>query len=229
VYRLPALDYREALRFQEELQDERARGARGDCLLLLTHAPVIAFARSEGRPYLLASDAKLREQGISVYPTNRGGGVTYHGPGQLCAYPILDLSAYGQDLPRYASMLEETVIDTLASIHIRAARRDGFLGVWIEDRKIATIGVAVRRWISSQGVAINLDPDLEPFEYILKCGDDCGTVTSIARELGPGGAVGMVDLMDRYVKSFEKVFRVGCVEGDLRREPWGRRWAADAI
>ncbi len=165
--------------------DERKRGEVGDLLLLLEHPHVITLGTSSDGNHVLLDEAERRLLGMELYETGRGGDVTYHGPGQLVGYPILDLTPDRKDLHRYVRDLEEALIRMLATYGLRAGRKDGMTGVWVEDEKIAAIGVRVSTgWITSHGFALNVDPDLAFFDTIVPCGIRDHGVTSMARLLG---------------------------------------------
>lgn len=161
-------------------------------LLLVEHDPVITVSRRPGaRDHLLASPEALAAQGVDVQPTDRGGDITYHGPGQLVAYPILDLNHLGLKLIDHVRLLEAAIIDTLAAFGLQGQQDPGATGVWVPGpagqplRKVAAIGIRVRRWVSMHGLAINVDPDLAHFDLIVPCGLAGRPVTSLRRELGP--------------------------------------------
>ncbi len=178
---LGRLGFEEALALQEETVAKKAAGAcEDDFLFLLEHAPVYTIGRTPDQTSLLDSTALPHP----VVQTNRGGQATYHGPGQLVGYPILDLRRHGQDLHRYLRALEEILILTLEAHGIHAARREKLTGVWVGERKIASIGVGVRRWISMHGFALNVRGDLTPFREIVPCGITGVEMTSIKRETG---------------------------------------------
>jgi lipoyl(octanoyl) transferase len=173
--------FAEALALQEKLVAERrVDHSLGDELLLLEHEPVYTIGRTPDQSSLRGG-AHLPHP---LFPINRGGQATYHGPGQLIGYPIIDLRNYGQDLHRYLRWLEALLIETLAEVEIAAATRPGLTGVWVEDRKIASIGVGVRHWITMHGFALNVCGDLKPFDQIVPCGIASVTMTSIQRETG---------------------------------------------
>jgi len=176
--------YAEALDAQRQLVAQRKAGEIPDTLVLTEHWPVYTIgARSGAAEHLLWDPDRLKSSGIEAVPTNRGGDITYHGPGQLVAYPIIDWSRR-RDLHAYLRFLEDVLIATLAQWQLQAGRREGKTGIWLEDRKIAAIGVAVKSWITYHGLALNIDPDLAHFEGIVPCGITDGTVTSMSRELG---------------------------------------------
>jgi lipoyl(octanoyl) transferase len=173
--------FADALALQEKVVAERRIDhSLGDELLLLEHEPVYTIGRTPDQSSLRGG-AHLPHP---LFPINRGGQATYHGPGQLIGYPIIDLRNYGQDLHRYLRWLEALLIETLAQAGIAATTRPGLTGVWVEDRKIASIGVGVRHWITMHGFALNVCGDLAPFDQIVPCGISNVTMTSIERETG---------------------------------------------
>ena len=167
---LGRIDYGEALQLQQELVAARKAGAAADHLLLLEHPHVITLGRNGQMQNLLASEEILERAGISFYPTDRGGDVTYHGPGQLVGYPILDLREWKRDVGAYVRSLEQALIDTLAEYGIEAGRIPKLTGVWVGERKIAAIGVHLSRWVTSHGFALNVNTDMSYFQYIVPCG-----------------------------------------------------------
>ena len=177
---LGRIAFEEALRLQDTLVAERAAGGRPDLLLLLEHEPVYTIGRTPDQ-------SSLRDAAHLPYPVvqiNRGGKATYHGPGQLVGYPILDLTARGQDLHRYLRDLEEALVEVLAGFGVQAGRREGLTGVWVGPRKIASIGVGVRHWVSMHGFALNVCGDLTPFNEITPCGIAGVEMTNVERECG---------------------------------------------
>jgi lipoyl(octanoyl) transferase len=167
---LGRIDYGAALELQQRLTTERKLGLIGDQLLLLEHPHVITMGRNGELKNLLASDDILARAGIAFYPTDRGGDVTYHGPGQLVGYPILDLRDWKRDVGAYVRAVEEIIILTLAEYGIEAGRIPKLTGVWVGERKIAAIGVHLSRWVTSHGFALNVSTDLSYFQYIVPCG-----------------------------------------------------------
>ena len=163
-------DYGQALELQRQLAAERQQGLIPDQLLLLEHPHVITLGRNGKAGNVLASDEALSRAGVSFYPTDRGGDVTYHGPGQLVGYPIIDLREWHRDVGAYVRAVEQTIIDTLADYGISAGRIPKLTGVWVDDRKIAAIGVHISRWVTSHGFALNVSTDLSYFQYIVPCG-----------------------------------------------------------
>ena len=170
VRELGRISYGEALDLQQELVAARKAGRIPDHLLLLEHPHVITLGRNGHPENLLASDEILSRAGISFYPTDRGGDVTYHGPGQLVGYPILDLKDWKKDVGAYVRGIEQVLIDTLAAFGIQAGRIPKLTGVWVDGRKIAAIGVHLSRWVTSHGFALNVHTDLSYFQYIVPCG-----------------------------------------------------------
>ncbi|MBT5902186.1 MAG: lipoyl(octanoyl) transferase LipB [Opitutaceae bacterium] len=177
--------YAEAFERQKEQVQIRIDGEAGDTLIFTEHDAVYTIGmRAGSAAHLLWDPAKLAAQGITVAETNRGGDITYHGPGQVVGYPIMDISAV-KDLHAYLRFLEEVMIRALGNFGLAAARREGLTGIWLGQRKVAAIGVAVRRWVTYHGFALNVAPDLAHFDGIVPCGiaNTEGTVTSLAQEL----------------------------------------------
>jgi len=164
------LGYGDGLTFQERAFEKVSAGEADGILLLLEHKPVFTVGRSGGRENLLVDERVLEAYGIELYETNRGGNITYHGPGQIVAYPIFNLSKWKKDLPWYVSCLEEVVIQVLKDYNIKAGRKPKYRGVWVADKKIAAIGIAADRWITMHGFAFNVRVDKSHFELINPCG-----------------------------------------------------------
>ncbi len=188
---VPVLDwgrteYRDALERQTQLVGRRIAGEVGDTLVFTEHEPVFTLGlRAGADAHLVWNAERLAREGIATVKTNRGGDITYHGPGQIVGYPIVSLAS-SRDLHAYLRFLEQVVINTLGSLGLAATRREGKTGIWLGRRKVAAIGVAVRRWVAYHGFALNVDPDLSHFDGIIPCGISAtdGTVTSMTRELG---------------------------------------------
>jgi len=189
-------DYGWTLDLQRTLHARRRDGAIADVVLTVEHNPVITFGRSGSRDHLLATPGELRREGIELYDIERGGDVTYHGPGQLVVYPIVDLRDHGRDIKRFIAGLEAVTIGTLNQLGIDAARRDGLPGVWAGDRKIASIGVYVRGWVTRHGLALNVAVNPSHFAMIRPCGLQVRTV-SIVELLGR--TVPLERVRDRFV------------------------------
>ena len=178
---LGRVEFADALAMQEDLvAKKRADHSLGDELFLLEHGPVYTIGRTPDQSSLRGS-AHLPHP---LFPINRGGQATYHGPGQLVGYPIIDLRRCGQDLHRYLRWIEALLIEALSSFGVSAQTRAGLTGVWIDDQKIASIGVGVRHWITMHGFALNVCGDLAPFDHIVPCGIANVTMTSIEKETG---------------------------------------------
>jgi len=196
------MEYGQALELQRELIGERQRCAIPDQLLLLEHPHVITLGRNGRMENLLASGDALASAGISFYPIDRGGDVTYHGPGQLVGYPILDLREWKRDVGAYVRAVEQTIVDTLADFGISAGRIQGLTGVWVDQRKIAAIGVHIGRWVTSHGFALNVSTDLSYFQYIVPCGL-AKPVTSMAQL---GARASLADVSEILIARFGRVF-----------------------
>lgn len=222
VLQLGIVDYPAAVELQERLVDERQHDQIGDTLVLLQHPPVLTLGRRAHRSNILAPTDELRRQGISVFETNRGGDVTYHGPGQLVGYPILRLADHGNDVHRYLRMLEQSMIALLRTYAIQGEQQPGYTGVWIGQKKIAAIGVAVRGGITMHGFALNVEPNLAHFQLINPCGYTDRPVTSMAAELGR--CLDFESLQRDMSHSFGQVFRTRMFSADQDMKPLpGRR------
>ncbi len=203
VQRLGLVEYDDAL----AMQQQAAGSCREDSaahLLLLEHPHTYTLGARGDTGHLLADEARLRQLGATVRRTSRGGDITYHGPGQLVGYPILDLRTWHEGPRWYVRSLEQVLVDTLAEFDITGRREQGRPGVWTGGSKIAAIGVRISRGITSHGFALNVDPDLDYFSHIVPCGLSDVTVTSIARELGR--SVDMPAVMDAVEVGFDRVF-----------------------
>jgi lipoyl(octanoyl) transferase len=183
---LGRMRYAEALEIQKELVERRKLGLIPDQLLFVEHPHVITQGRNGHSENLLASESALRSAGIEFYPTNRGGDITYHGPGQIVGYPIVDLREWKRDVVAYVRAIEQAIMDTLAEFHIAAGRIPGCTGVWVDGKKVAAIGVHISRWVTSHGFALSHTTDLRYFQYIVPCGLT-KPVTSM-QELGSGAS-----------------------------------------
>ena len=200
VQRLGRVEYGDGIKLMEGFARARTSGQlRDDVLLLLEHPAVITLGRGGKREHIVASPEALQAQGVEVVDTNRGGDVTYHGPGQLVAYPIIDLRPDRQDVHRYVRDLEEVVIRTLSDFGLATERITGWSGVWLGQkgdptaRKIAAVGVHLSRWVTTHGLALNVSTQLDHFGLIVPCGIREGGVTSMARELGSTPDMGKVE------------------------------------
>ena len=220
------MDYKECWDYQEELLakaiDLKTRARKGESvpkpenhLLFVEHEPVFTLGKSGSEENLLLSQEQLKEQRISYYKINRGGDITYHGPGQLVGYPILDLDQFFTDIHRYLRTLEEAMILMLAEYSIKAGRIDGLTGVWIDEegdnpRKIAALGVKCSRWVTMHGFALNVNTDLGYFDKIIPCGIDDKAVTSMKAELGR--EVNFKEVEGRLLKHIESLFEAEMID-----------------
>ena len=206
VRRLGLVPYDEALAMQRQLVDERRAGRVPDLLLLLQHPAVITLGvkGDGGRANIVATDERLAELGIAVQETGRGGDVTYHGPGQIVGYPILDLKPDRCDVHRYVRDLEEVMIRVCADYGVTAGRIKGLTGTWVGAEKIGAIGVRLSRWITSHGFAFNVSTDLDHFKLIVPCGISDRGVTSLERATRRPLSVAEVE--EAVIRQFQKVF-----------------------
>ena len=219
--------YQEALDWQRDLAEDRIAGRLDhDVLLLLEHPPVVTLGRNSRAAHV------LRPAGVDVFEVERGGDVTYHGPGQLVGYPILDLGGHKKDLHWYLRTLEQALIDALGALAIPAERNPGFTGVWTRGggRKIASIGIHVKQWVTWHGFALNVTTDLADFERIVPCGIADVVMTSVERETGNGKRDTLwQESVSAVVNGFEEVFGVSIIpspEESARQEHVGAQHAA---
>jgi lipoyl(octanoyl) transferase len=201
---LGLVDYASALELQREKVAQRKAGAIPDTLLLLEHPHVYTLGRNARPENMLAPAEWLASRGAQVFHTDRGGDVTYHGPGQLVGYPILDLTQHRRDISWYMRSLEEVFIRTAHDFGIEAGRSPGAAGVWVGNDKLTAMGVHLSRWVTSHGIALNVNTDLRFFEWIVPCGLRGKGVTSLAKLLGR--PVEMEDVTERVVEHFGTVF-----------------------
>ena len=206
IRRLGVVPYAESLVLQKQLVDDRREGRIGDVLLLVEHPHVLTLGvRGDGgRSHILASDETLTARGVQVYETGRGGDITYHGPGQIVGYPILDLKPERCDVHRYVRDLEEVLIRVAGDYGLAAERVSGLTGVWVRGEKVAAIGVRIARWITSHGFALNVTTDLGYFDLIVPCGIADRGVTSLSRLLGR--QLEKAEVEDRLIQRFTEVF-----------------------
>ena len=208
VIQAGVVPYAEALEWQRSLAQARIdRRIPHDMLLLLEHPPVVTFGRNSQASHL------LRPAGVDVFEVERGGDVTFHGPGQLVGYPIIDLTGYRQDLHWYLRTLEQALIDALGTLAVPAERNAGYTGVWTKGRKIASIGVHVKKWVTWHGFALNVATDLAEFPRIVPCGIPGVEMTSVEKETGNGN---WGEAVAAVVQGFTEAFNVPvlpCPEG----------------
>jgi lipoyl(octanoyl) transferase len=197
------IGYAEASALQKEVVEQRKRGAIGDRLLIVEHPHTITLGRNGRAENLLASAEVLQRAGIGYFATDRGGDITYHGPGQIVGYPIFDLREWQRDVVGYVRAVEQAIIDALAEFGIEGGRVAGATGVWVDGRKIAAIGVHISRWVTSHGFALNHETDLGYFQYIVPCGLT-KPVTSM-RALGVD--VPREDVVQVLARAFQKQFQ----------------------
>jgi lipoate-protein ligase B len=196
---------------QRRIAAARISGEIGqDVLLLLEHNPVVTLGRSSKDKNLVASKEFLASRDIELFEVERGGDVTFHGPGQLVGYPIIDLKRHKQDLHWYLRQLEQAIISTLAEFGVQAERNTGFTGVWTSGRKIASIGVHARDWVTWHGFALNVSTDLSFFDFIVPCGIDGVVMTSIERETGASVTVDAVASV--FARQLSALFDLKAVE-----------------
>jgi lipoyl(octanoyl) transferase len=199
---LGRIDYARAVALQKELVESRKQGLIPDQLLILEHPHVITLGRNAQSSHLLASEEVLRRAGIALHDTDRGGDITYHGPGQVVGYPILDLREWKRDVVAYVRAVEQVLIDALAELGVAAGRVAGLTGVWAGGAKVAALGIHISRWITSHGFALNVNTDLRYFQYIVPCGLT-QPVTSLeqlgCRAAGPA-------VVNAIARSFARVF-----------------------
>jgi lipoyl(octanoyl) transferase len=213
VFRLGMIDYEDALRLQNRLAEARGGEKIEDILLLLQHPPVITMGKSGKVQNVLAPQA-VQEKGIKVIFTDRGGDVTYHGPGQMVIYPILNLRLHGLSVPGYVWKLEETVIRLLDRFGVKARRIEKLRGVWVENEKVAALGVHLSRWISKHGLALNVNTNLDPFDLINPCGTG-RRATSMARILGR--ELPMEEIETLTIQCFADVFGVSISQEPMEK------------
>jgi lipoic acid synthetase len=204
VLELGLIEYQEAYNLQRTLHQQRVEGKISDVLLLLEHPPTITIGKSGTLDNVLVSRERLAQEGMSLFFIDRGGDVTYHGPGQLVCYPILDLRGRGKDIHSYVHNLEEVILRTLRDFSIDGDRDEGHPGVWVNEEEIAAIGLSLRRWVSMHGFALNINIDLEHFSFINPCGFSDKRATSMSKILG--SQVPMQDATNSLISHFCNVF-----------------------
>jgi lipoate-protein ligase B len=223
---LGLVPYGPSHRLQQELVERRRTDQVGDLALVLEHTPVLTLGRRADPVHVLVSQEDLAQRGVEVYRVERGGDVTYHGPGQLVVYPILRLRDHGLGPSDYMHLLEKVIIATLADYGIEAGRRDKLIGVWVGDNKIAALGVRVKRGITMHGLALNVAPNMDHWSLIVPCGIREGGVTSMALELGTAPAV--ADVGRRLATHLAATLGVTPRPGDPAHLPWPEPTAAGA-
>ena len=207
ILNLDTVPYEEAFDLQKKLVEQRIQDKINDTLILLEHPPVFTVTRKDTIKNILVSPDTLKEKGIAVCKTNRGGDITYHGFGQLVGYPIMDLKEHGKDLHQYIRNIEEMIIHLLMDFGISAHRDKQHPGVWVEEEKIAAIGISVRSsWITMHGFSLNINPDLDHYSLIVPCGITDRGVTSLSKLLGR--SISHKDVRQKLIHHYEEVFNV---------------------
>ncbi len=214
ILNLDTIPYEEAFDLQKRLVEMRSQDNINDILILLEHPPVFTVTRKATLKNVLASPDELKEKGISLCKTNRGGDITYHGPGQLVGYPIMDLKEHGKDLHKYIRNIEEMIIRLLRDYDISAHRDKNNPGVWVGKEKIAAIGIAVKSsWTTMHGFSLNINPDLNHYSLIVPCGITDRGVTSLSKLLGK--SVSQKEVRERLIQHFQEVFNLSTRETTL--------------
>lgn len=199
------IDYPAMLERQHAQRKAVAAGDAQNTIYFLEHEPTITMGRNSHEENLLFSRDALEGKGVTVHETDRGGDVTYHGPGQLVIYPILNLEQWRCSVGWYLRSLEEVVIKTLATWDLQGERVEGYTGVWVDGAKVSAVGVGVNRWVTFHGTSINVDPDMTHFQLIVPCGITDKPVTTLKALLG-GSAPSMEEVRTRYEQAFREVF-----------------------
>lgn len=199
------IDYDKAWRLQKAIFDKRLKGEIEDILLLLEHPNTYTLGKVAKKEHLIGSEDYLKENNFTVYDIDRGGDITYHGPGQIVGYPIIDLNNWKKDTHLYLRSLEETIMLTCKDYGLDTKRNEKYTGVWIEDRKIAAIGIKVSRWITMHGFAFNINTDLKHFNGIIPCGIKDKDVTSLQREFNRIFEIS--EVKNALLKHFSEIFR----------------------
>jgi lipoyl(octanoyl) transferase len=202
VVDLSCLRYAEAMELQQSFVERRKRGEIPDQFLIVEHPHVITMGRNGHSENLLASPELLERAGIDFHHTDRGGDVTYHGPGQIVGYPIVDLRDWKRDVGAYLRALEQVLIEALAEFGIAAGRMQGATGVWVDGAKVAAMGVHISRWVTSHGFALNVDPDLDYFRYIVPC----GLLQPVTSMRALGCSAGREEVVAAIARAFARVF-----------------------
>jgi lipoyl(octanoyl) transferase len=201
---LGLIDYKEAWELQREIHSKRVSGEVEDFLFLLEHPNTYTLGKTAHKENLIGSDEYLKKNRITVFDIDRGGDITYHGPGQIVGYPIINLNNWYKDTHKYLRAIEEVIIKTCREYGLDCVRNEKHTGVWIDDRKIAAIGIKVSRWVTMHGFAFNINTDLNLFDGIVPCGIQDKSVTSLKQELG--NEIDVQEIKEKLVNNFLKVF-----------------------
>ena len=212
AYYLGVTPYEHALKLQQALMQARTEGKIPDVVLLLQHPSVFTIGRFRGEKDIIVSPERLAQEGIAILYTNRGGGITYHGPGQLVGYPIVNLKENSLSVREYVWKLEEVIIKLLRALGIQGQRLVEFPGVWVDKQKVCSIGIHISHYITMHGFALNVNNDLRYFEYINPCGIRRKVMTSLSKLLGRPVAVETI--IESLLHSFSETFGLECRRGD---------------
>ena len=193
-------DYNDTWKLQKKLQSKRILGEIEDHLLLVEHPPVFTLGKNASKQHIINNS-----EDVSIIQTDRGGNITFHGPGQLVCYPILDLNHYKRSITWYMRELEQLIIDVLGEYDIKASRKKGLTGTWVKDKKIAALGVRISRWVTMHGFSLNINPDLNFYKHIIPCGIKEYGVTSMAKIMG-NEVPSMDEVKTKMTKHFTKNF-----------------------
>ena len=213
---LGIIDYKEAWDLQKEIFSQKLDVKKEDFLLLLEHLNTYTLGKTADRLHLKSSEDYLKENHISVYDIDRGGDITYHGPGQIVGYPIIDLNNWQKDAHKYLRSLEEVIIKTCADYNLKCERVPKFTGVWINDRKIAAIGIKISRWITMHGFAFNVNTDLNLFNGIIPCGIQDKKVTSLKEEIQRD--IDIKEVKQKILNNFVQIFEYSDISVEKREE-----------
>lgn len=203
--------YGTAWNIQRQMVNKRRSGQFQDAIILLEHDPIYTIGRAGSRKNIIVPAAKLEDENIMVVEVDRGGDITYHGPGQLVGYPVLDLAMHGRDLHHYVRQLEEVIIRTIGFYNIQGWREQGLTGVWTEKGKIAAIGVGVKGWVSMHGFALNIKPDMKYFKMINPCGITDRPVASMEMF---GVKASLENVADVLIQNFAEVFEIEIISSE---------------
>lgn len=208
--------YKEVWDLQKKIHLHKQNNKTDDIIITVEHEPVYTLGKTGSRDHILIRDDEMKEKGISYYEIDRGGDITYHGPGQLVVYPIIDLNNYYKDTHRYLRDLEEVAILTLKELGIDAQREEEFTGVWVGEEKICAIGIKVSRWITMHGLALNINNDLSYFDKIIPCGIFHKGVTSIEKTTTT--KINIEPVKSLLINNFCKVFKINKISAVLKDE-----------
>lgn len=206
-------DYREMWELQNQLHRSVINNGNEQYLILTEHNPVITIGKTGSNNNLLANPEWLKKQGIEVIQNDRGGDITFHGPGQIVGYPILNLARFKKDIHWYLRAIEDVIIKSVGELGLTAERQEKLTGVWVENRKICAIGVKTSRWVTMHGFALNVLTNLDYFKMIVPCGINDKGVTSISHELG--NTIDLNQVINILISNFQDIFRVKIIPGDI--------------